>query len=70
MFINPILALGQGLNSQESDPVPNADLLGDFADRMYAAHGLAPGTAKRSRLKADGLMSARLMSSEWMQVLL
>lgn len=34
---------------EESEPVPNVDLLGDFADRMYRAHGLAsssrgPGT--------------------------
>jgi hypothetical protein len=39
--------------SQESEPVPNVDLLGDFANRMYRAHGLespAPRTA-RARLK-------------------
>lgn len=26
---------------QESEMVPNKDILGDFADRMYEAHGLA-----------------------------
>lgn len=50
---------------EESEPVPNVDLLGDFADRMYRAHGLespAPRTA-RARLKVL-ITSNKRMSPE------
>ena len=43
---------------EESEAVPNQDLLGDFADRLYAAHGLrgparSPAPSAR-QLKAVG----------------